>query len=603
VSPGKGFQASRRKRPPTSAGDDALREQTNGEHVVNLPSTALRVGPLKVFLSYSRSDAAFAQELLIALETLGFDAYLDRQDIAPGEPWQERLANLIRAADTVVYILSPASLMSTHCGWEVEEAVRASKKLVPVLKSRVPDSDVPLALRKLNYVEFLEGMSFAKGVADLARALRADVAWLREHTRYGEMALRWRERDASPTLLLRGTDLDEARRWAAARPVDAPEISGLQLEFLEASRKSVETEVRDRARTRLRVTGALAVLALASTMLAVTSLFYWRAAATAGRSLATTNAELTAAKTTLSTQNAELLDQRARLERPITLRIASLGLRGYDVPAGWFQIATRYADKIAFVERASAPGRPIGSAALVRARLLDPRWGDETALVTANYIVTGKVGAGGSSVPIGDAVIVLVGPRGERHVAKLGRLLWESDKVGVAIATVEGPLPDGATVIEQIASTARAVETLPELTRSQIDALFDEDGVVRAPGDPRPVVFVGNLPRRSEVALSIGHLLARRSTAELATAGVPNVISQSASRAPVLLRADLAYTYASFPGSGGTPIFDAETGDLLGIHLVWLPCANPRNPQTKCAGGGASMARILAAIRDGDAPE
>ena len=53
---------------------------------------------LKVFLSYSRKDAAFAQELLTSLELLGFDAYLDKDDIAPGEPWEERLANLIRQA-------------------------------------------------------------------------------------------------------------------------------------------------------------------------------------------------------------------------------------------------------------------------------------------------------------------------------------------------------------------------------------------------------------------------------------------------------------------------------------------------------------------------
>lgn len=43
-------------------------------------------GKLKVFLSYSRKDSAFAQELLAGLELLGFEAYLDKEDIAPGEP-------------------------------------------------------------------------------------------------------------------------------------------------------------------------------------------------------------------------------------------------------------------------------------------------------------------------------------------------------------------------------------------------------------------------------------------------------------------------------------------------------------------------------------
>jgi hypothetical protein len=41
---------------------------------------------LKVFISYSRKDpAAFADELVVALEDRGFSPSLDRHDIAPGE--------------------------------------------------------------------------------------------------------------------------------------------------------------------------------------------------------------------------------------------------------------------------------------------------------------------------------------------------------------------------------------------------------------------------------------------------------------------------------------------------------------------------------------
>ena len=40
--------------------------------------------------------------LVGALAGRGFDAFLDKTDIAPGEPWKERLAGLIATADTVV---------------------------------------------------------------------------------------------------------------------------------------------------------------------------------------------------------------------------------------------------------------------------------------------------------------------------------------------------------------------------------------------------------------------------------------------------------------------------------------------------------------------
>jgi hypothetical protein len=41
---------------------------------------------LKVFISYSRRDAAdFADELVAGLELAGFAPFLDRHDIKPGE--------------------------------------------------------------------------------------------------------------------------------------------------------------------------------------------------------------------------------------------------------------------------------------------------------------------------------------------------------------------------------------------------------------------------------------------------------------------------------------------------------------------------------------
>jgi hypothetical protein len=42
---------------------------------------------LRVFISYSRKDEDFAQELLVGLQIAGFEPYLDRHDIAPGEDW------------------------------------------------------------------------------------------------------------------------------------------------------------------------------------------------------------------------------------------------------------------------------------------------------------------------------------------------------------------------------------------------------------------------------------------------------------------------------------------------------------------------------------
>ena len=48
----------------------------------------------KVFISYSRKDLADVQALRDTLIIRGVEAYLDLHDIAPGEPWRERLGKL-----------------------------------------------------------------------------------------------------------------------------------------------------------------------------------------------------------------------------------------------------------------------------------------------------------------------------------------------------------------------------------------------------------------------------------------------------------------------------------------------------------------------------
>ena len=129
---------------------------------------------LKVFISYSRRDQAFADDLACGLRACGLEPYLDKLDIAPGEAWEQRLGGLILQADSVVFVLSPDFLSSTHCTWESDEAQRLAKRLVPVIWRPVEGAAVPAPLRPLNYIFFSGESSFAKGLEDLARALKED---------------------------------------------------------------------------------------------------------------------------------------------------------------------------------------------------------------------------------------------------------------------------------------------------------------------------------------------------------------------------------------------------------------------------------------------
>jgi hypothetical protein len=110
---------------------------------------------LKVFISYSRRDSSeFAEELLAGLELAGFAPFLDRHDIAPGEPWEERLSGLIQQADTVVYVISPEAVKSERCSWEVDKTLELSKRLMPIVFKPVSEADIPEQLRRRQFVRF-----------------------------------------------------------------------------------------------------------------------------------------------------------------------------------------------------------------------------------------------------------------------------------------------------------------------------------------------------------------------------------------------------------------------------------------------------------------
>src|ERR1700689_3569341 len=70
---------------------------------------------LKVFISYSRTDLAFADRLVTALEARGLHILIDKRDLPLLEEWQRELSGFIRQADAVVYVVSPASIVSQWC--------------------------------------------------------------------------------------------------------------------------------------------------------------------------------------------------------------------------------------------------------------------------------------------------------------------------------------------------------------------------------------------------------------------------------------------------------------------------------------------------------
>jgi hypothetical protein len=127
--------------------------------------------PLKVFVSYSRRHVAFADRLVEALQSRGFEVLIDRQDLPKLEDWERELLVLIRQSDTVVFIVSPHSLASKVVGWEVEQVRFHGKRLAPVVIGDVDREPVPREIARINYVYFTDETLFEARADELADAL------------------------------------------------------------------------------------------------------------------------------------------------------------------------------------------------------------------------------------------------------------------------------------------------------------------------------------------------------------------------------------------------------------------------------------------------
>src|SRR6516225_1417378 len=200
---------------------------------------------LRVFVSYSRDDRRFAGQLVAALNACGFECFIDREGISGGEKWKQRIGNLISEADTVVFMLSPASVRSEICAWEVEEAARLGKRILPVNCRPLEGASPPPRLRDLNYVFLYEDpkvkdSGFGTGLKTLVASLNTDFDWLREHTRYLQRATEWDSGGRPANRLLSRDDIAEAKDWAARRPKSAPEPTSLHLDFIRASEEEAD---------------------------------------------------------------------------------------------------------------------------------------------------------------------------------------------------------------------------------------------------------------------------------------------------------------------------------------------------------------------------
>jgi len=87
---------------------------------------------LDVFISYSRTDTAYASELAELLQSAGLSCWIDQQGIEVATSWSREIVQAIDQCRAMVVLLSHASNNSTNVHKEVALASEKKKKILPL---------------------------------------------------------------------------------------------------------------------------------------------------------------------------------------------------------------------------------------------------------------------------------------------------------------------------------------------------------------------------------------------------------------------------------------------------------------------------------------
>jgi len=106
----------------------------------------------KLFLSYSRDAATFAQAVAAALEEKGFAASTDR-GFVNGEDFEERLRRELDRSEWVVVLISSEALRSPNVNFEIGAAFAQDKHVLPIYLSEAASRGASGLLRRTQGIE------------------------------------------------------------------------------------------------------------------------------------------------------------------------------------------------------------------------------------------------------------------------------------------------------------------------------------------------------------------------------------------------------------------------------------------------------------------
>lgn len=123
-----------------------------------------------IFMSYSRRELGFVDDLVSKLEGENYDVWLDYRALVPGSPWGEQINKGLEEADTVLLVVSKAAIASEYVATEWRHFLKTKQRFILLIFEAV---DLPKELEKFEWVDFRG--NYQAGLQELLSQLKQPV--------------------------------------------------------------------------------------------------------------------------------------------------------------------------------------------------------------------------------------------------------------------------------------------------------------------------------------------------------------------------------------------------------------------------------------------
>ncbi|NER03989.1 MAG: hypothetical protein F6K17_15895 [Okeania sp. SIO3C4] len=173
-------------------------------------------------------------------------------------------------------MISPDSVVSENCQWELTYARSFNKRLINVYLKNPRQEPLPKEVEKIQWIDFQKHYrDFHKPLSELIRTIDNQRDHVREQTIWLKAAQKWEKFGKDYDRLLKGGDYLDAEQWLSAtkKSKQMQQPTPLIEEFINASKEALDNAEKKKQRSRRFLISALAFVTIFSIISVILGLY------------------------------------------------------------------------------------------------------------------------------------------------------------------------------------------------------------------------------------------------------------------------------------------------------------------------------------------